>query len=32
MVLSVDTKNAGRELRPQGGAEKVRVHDFPISG
>jgi transposase len=38
-VISVDTKkkelvgefkNGGRELRPQGDPEKVRVHDFPI--
>jgi hypothetical protein len=25
-----DFKNGGRELRPQGDPEKVRVHDFPI--
>jgi len=25
-----DFKNAGRELRPKGDPEKVRVHDFPI--
>ena len=38
-VISVDTKkkelvgdfkNAGKELRPKGDPEKVRVHDFPI--
>ena len=38
-VISVDTKkkelvgdfkNGGRELRPKGEPEKVRVHDFPI--
>jgi len=38
-VISVDTKkkelvgdfkNNGKELRPQGDPEKVRVHDFPI--
>ena len=38
-VISVDTKkkelvgdfkNGGRELRPKGQPEKVRVHDFPI--
>ena len=38
-VISVDTKkkelvgnfkNGGRELRPQGDPEKVRMHDFPL--
>jgi hypothetical protein len=27
-----DFKNAGRELRPKGQPETVRVHDFPIKG
>jgi transposase len=27
-----DFKNAGREWRPQGESEEVRVYDFPISG
>lgn len=40
-VISVDTKkkelvgdfkNGGKELRPAGDPEKVRVHDFPIKG
>ena len=40
-VISVDTKkkelvgpfkNGGRELRPKGEPERVRVHDFPIPG
>jgi hypothetical protein len=27
-----DFKNAGREWRPQGEPEQVRVYDFPIAG
>jgi Rhodopirellula transposase DDE domain len=29
-VISVDTKKKGKELRPKGNPEKVKVHDFEI--